>query len=257
MKFAAFSILTLGLTSGALAQPTRVERDLPTVTGVLSGIGPKVEALDSAVQAYSGGDVAKVQQASDNLVDAINAGTTKVKGTSDLSTSDALGLPGPVNELKDKISTVITHLSSKKSQLVKAGKGGQTYSDLTEQKTAAKKLSDTIVSKVPDSLQDLAGSIASGISEAIQKGVKEFQDQEGKGSSGSSSGSSGSSSFSSSSSDSSSSKQEQAPKKEAAPAPAPSSDSAAASKPAPSAEPAPASQPAPASKPVGACAAAY
>ena len=242
MKFAAFSILTLGLTSGALAQPTRVERDLPTVTGVLSGIGPKVEALDSAVQAYSGGDVAKVQQASDNLVDAINAGTTKVKGTSDLSTSDALGLPGPVNELKEKISTVITHLSSKKQQLVKAGKGGQTYSDLTEQKTAAKKLSDTIVSKVPDSLQDLAGSIASGISEAIQKGVKDFQDQQDKGDSSSGS----------------SSKQESAPKDDSkqkadkapeAPAPAPSSQPTPATKPAPAKEAEPA--------PAGACAAAY
>lgn len=243
MKFAALSLLTLGLTTGALAQPTRVvERDLPTITGVLEGIGPKVEALDSAVQGYSGGDVAKVQQASDNLVDAINSGTTKVKGTSELSTSDALGLPGPVNDLKEKISTVITHLSSKKQQLVKAGKGGQTYSDLTEQKTAAKKLSDTIVSKVPDSLQDLAGSIASGISEAIQKGVKDFQDQQGKGDSSSGS----------------SSKQESAPKDDSkqkadkapeAPAPAPSSQPTPATKPAPAKEAEPA--------PAGACAAAY
>ncbi|KAI9040033.1 cell wall mannoprotein 1 family protein [Aspergillus affinis] len=241
MKLSLFSLLTLGLTAGTLAQPTRVERDLPTVTGVLSGIGPKVEALDSAIQSYSGGDVAKVQSASDALVEAINAGTTKVKGTSSLSTSDALGLPGPVNELKDKISTVITHLSSKKSQIVKAGKGGQTYNDLTQQKTAAKKLSNTIVSKVPDSLQDLAGSIAGGISTAIEKGIKDYQDQEGKG------GSSGGSS-------SSSKETEEAPK---APAASPSSEPAPASAPAPSSEPAPASKPAAAPAPAGACAAAY
>ncbi|KAK1144205.1 hypothetical protein N8T08_005618 [Aspergillus melleus] len=246
MKLSIFSLLTLGLTAGTLAQPTRVERDLPTVTGVLSGIGPKVEALDSAIQSYSGGDVGKVQKASDDLVDAINAGTTKVKGTSDLSTGDALGLPGPVNELKEKISTTITHLSSKKSEIVKAGKGGQTYDDLTQQKTAAKKLSDTIVSKVPDSLQDLAGSIAGGISKAIQKGIQDFQDQAGKGGS--------SKEDSASSSDSKKEETKEVPK---TPAPSPSSEPAPASDPSPSSEPAPVSKPASAAAPAGACAAAY
>ncbi|RMZ43625.1 hypothetical protein AFCA_002654 [Aspergillus flavus] len=180
MKFSVLSILTLGLTAGALAAPANMERDLPTITGVLSGIGPKVDALDSAIQAYTGGDVTKVQQASDSLVDAINAGTTKVSGTSNLSGGDALGLPGPVNDLKQKITTAVTHLSSKKSQIVQAGKGAQTYNDLIQQKTAAKKLSDTIVSKVPENLQNLASGISGGISDAIEKGVQDFQDQAGK-----------------------------------------------------------------------------
>ncbi|KJK63735.1 Hydrophobic surface binding protein A [Aspergillus parasiticus SU-1] len=181
MKFSVVSILTLGLTAGALAAPANMERDLPTITGVLSGIGPKVDALDSAIQAYTGGDVTKVQQASDSLVDAINAGTTKVSGTSNLSGGDALGLPGPVNDLKQKITTAVTHLSGKKSQIVQAGKGAQTYNDLIQQKTAAKKLSDAIVSKVPENLQNLASGIAGGISDAIEKGVQDFQDQAGKG----------------------------------------------------------------------------
>ncbi|KAE8141906.1 hydrophobic surface binding protein A-domain-containing protein [Aspergillus pseudotamarii] len=181
MKLSVFSILTLGLTAGALATPANIQRDLPTITGVLSGIGTKVDALDSAIQAYTGGDVAKVQQASDSLVDAINAGTTKVSGSSNLSGGDALGLPGPVNNLKQKITTAVTHLSGKKSQIVQAGKGGQTYNDLIQQKTAAKKLSDTIVSKVPENLQNLASGIAGGISDAIEKGVQDFQDQATKG----------------------------------------------------------------------------
>ncbi|RAL03491.1 cell wall mannoprotein 1 family protein [Aspergillus ibericus CBS 121593] len=178
MKFSVFSLLTLGLAVGSLAAPTPVEeRDLPTVTGVLTNIGTKVDALGSAIQAYNGGSVAKLQQASDNLVTAINNGNKKVSGTAALSSGDALGLPGPVNDLKNKISTVITKLDGKKAQIVKAGKGAQTYNDLTQQKAAAKKLSDTIVSKVPKNLQSLAGSIAGGISEAINTGVKDFADQ--------------------------------------------------------------------------------
>ncbi|GAQ37642.1 hypothetical protein AtubIFM54640_000498 [Aspergillus tubingensis] len=183
MKLSIVSILTLGLAAGSLAAPTAVqERDLPTVTGVLSSIGTKVDALGSAIRAYNGGDVAKVQQASDTLVTAINNGNTKVSSTAALSSGDALGLPGPVNDLKDKITAVINKLDGKKSLIVKAGKGAQTYNDLTQQKAAAKKLSDTIVSKVPENLQSLAGSIAGGISDAIDTGVKDFADQAPKGS---------------------------------------------------------------------------
>ncbi|RAH84587.1 hypothetical protein BO86DRAFT_356157 [Aspergillus japonicus CBS 114.51] len=177
MKLSIFSVLTLGLAAGTLAAPTRVERDLPTITSVLSGIGTKVDALGSAIQAYGGGDVTKVQQASDNLVTAINNGNSQVSGTGALSSGDALGLPGPVNDLKNKIATVITKLDGKKSLIVQAGKGAQTYNDLTQQKAAAKKLSDTIVSKVPQELQGLAGTVAGGISDAIETGVKDFADQ--------------------------------------------------------------------------------
>ncbi|PWY85004.1 hypothetical protein BO70DRAFT_361390 [Aspergillus heteromorphus CBS 117.55] len=178
MKLSIFSVLTLGLAAGTLAAPTQVqERDLPTVTGVLSGIGTKVDALGSAINAYNGGDVSKVQAASNNLVTAINDGNTKVSGSGALSSGDALGLPGPVNDLKTKITTVVSNLDKKKAEIVKAGKGAQTYNDLTQQKAAAKKLSDTIVSKVPQNLQSLASNIAGGISDAIAVGVKDFADQ--------------------------------------------------------------------------------
>ncbi|RAH71908.1 cell wall mannoprotein 1 family protein [Aspergillus aculeatinus CBS 121060] len=179
MKLSILSVLTISLAAGGtLAAPTQVaERDLPTITGVLSGIGTKVDALGTAIQGYGGGDVAKVQQASDNLVTAINSGNAQVSGTGTLSSGDALGLPGPVNDLKNKIAAVITELDGKKSLIVQAGKGAQTYNDLTQQKAAAKKLSDTIVSKVPQELQGLAGTVAGGISDAIETGVKDFADQ--------------------------------------------------------------------------------
>ncbi|PYH98085.1 hypothetical protein BO71DRAFT_395565 [Aspergillus ellipticus CBS 707.79] len=181
MKLSLVSVLTLGLAAGSLAAPTQVERDLPTVTGVLSGIGTKVDALDAAIKAYNGGDVAKVQQASDNLVTSINQGNTKVSGSGALSSNDALGLPGPVNELKNKIATVVSDLNGKKSEIVKAGKGAQTYNDLQQQSAAAKKLSNNIVAKVPQNLQSLAGSVAGGITDAINTGIKDFQDQAPKG----------------------------------------------------------------------------
>ena len=140
MNLMVKTLLTFTLATNTLAAPTQIqERDLPTITGVLSTIGTKVDALGTAIQGYTGGDVSKLQQASNNLVAAINNGNKKVSGTGALTAGDALGLPGPVNDLKNKISTVITKLDGKKAQIVKAGKGAQTYNDLTQQKAAAKK----------------------------------------------------------------------------------------------------------------------
>lgn len=182
MKF-ALSILTLALSANVLAtptvearSPTRVERDLASVTGVLSSISDKVGALHTSIKNYNGGNTQSVESASDTLVEAINSGTTKVKSTDTLNSMDALGLQEPVSNLKDKIQSTITDLKGKKKKLVTAGKGGVTLDDLKKQKSAALKLSDAIVSKVPDNLQDIAHDLSSGISDAIQKGIDDFQD---------------------------------------------------------------------------------
>lgn len=183
MKFSLSLLTTLALSANVLATPTveargptRVERDLASITGVLSGISDKVGSLHTAINNYNGGDTQPVQSASDSLVDAINSGTTKVNGGDDLNSMDALGLQQPVSDLKDKIQSTISDLNGKKQQIVAAGKGSLTYNDLQKQKTAALKLSDAIVSKTPENLHDIAHSLASGISDAIQKGVEDFQD---------------------------------------------------------------------------------
>ncbi|BCR87743.1 cell wall mannoprotein 1 family protein [Aspergillus chevalieri] len=183
MKFSPSLLTTLALSANVLAtptlearSPTRVERDLASITGVLSGISDKVGTLHTAINNYNGGDTQPVESASDSLVDTINAGTTKVNGGDELSSMDALGLQQPVSDLKDKIQSTISDLNGKKQQIVAAGKGSLTYNDLQKQKAAALKLSDAIVSKVPDNLHDIAHSLASGISDAIQKGVEDFQD---------------------------------------------------------------------------------
>lgn len=183
MKFSLSVLTTLALSASVLATPTveargptHVERDLASITGVLSGISDKVGNLHTAINNYNGGDTQPVQSASDSLVDAINSGTTKVNGGDELNSMDALGLQKPVSDLKDKIQSTISDLNGKKQKIVDAGKGSLTYNDLQKQKTAALKLSDAIVSKTPDNLHDIAHSLASGISDAIQKGVEDFKD---------------------------------------------------------------------------------
>ena len=183
MKFSLSVLTTLALSANVLATPTveargptRVERDLASITGVLSGISDKVGTLHTAIKNYNGGETKPIESASDSLVDAINSGTTKVNGGDELNSMDALGLQKPVSDLKDKIQSTISDLNGKKQQIVDAGKGSLTYNVLQKQKSAALKLSDAIVSKVPENLHDIAHTLASGISDAIQKGVEDFKD---------------------------------------------------------------------------------
>ncbi|KAF7593931.1 hypothetical protein BBP40_010438 [Aspergillus hancockii] len=181
MKFT--SILALGLATGVLAAPAKVEnepsivkKDLAAVTNVLSGIGPKVETLDIAIKAFSGGNVDGIITASTNLVFAIKSGTETVKKSEELGSGDVLSLPSPVQTLAKKVDTTVDDLISKKSQIVAAGAGAKAYKQVQDQHSAAKDLADSIVSKVPEALQGVAGQISSGITNSIQKGVDAFKD---------------------------------------------------------------------------------
>lgn len=171
------SFLTMALSASVLATPTGLaERDLQSIKGVLTGISGKVATLHTAIKSYQGGNSQSVESASDTLVAAINSGAAKVKSSDDLNSMDALGLQEPVSDLKDDVKSTITDLNSKKQQIVAAGKGSVTLTDLKQQKTAALKLADAIVAKVPDNLQEIAQNLASGISDAIQKGIDDFKD---------------------------------------------------------------------------------
>ncbi|RAK96929.1 cell wall mannoprotein 1 family protein [Aspergillus ibericus CBS 121593] len=174
MKFTA-ALFTM-LATSVMATPAIVERDASAITDVLSQIQTQVQALDSAINAYSGGDPSKVESASTSLVSDINSGVTTVNKASELSATDALTITGPVQDVTKEVQTTISDLIAKKSQFVAAGSGGTVYSQLEKQYTASKNLADAITSKVPSSLSSIASSLASGITDAIQKGVDAYKD---------------------------------------------------------------------------------
>ncbi|KAB8259726.1 hydrophobic surface binding protein A-domain-containing protein [Aspergillus pseudonomiae] len=172
MRFSA--IFTLGLAGAALATPL-VER-ASSPADIIAEISSKTDALDSAIKGYSGGDPSKVESASADLVSTITKGTETIKGGDEISTSDALGLPGPVQDLTKKVEQAVDDIIAKKDQFVKAGAGGKVKESLNQQKSAADGLADAITSKVPEALKDIAKNLSAGISKAIQKGIDEYKD---------------------------------------------------------------------------------
>lgn len=173
MRFSAL-LVTLGLT-GALATPALVERAAPAV-GVIEGISTQTDAFGSAVSSYNGGDPSAVASASEKVISTINSGVETVKSGGDLSTTDALALTGPVQDLTKKVEGVISDLISKKDKFVAASAGGAILKSLQAQYTAADNLAKAISGKVPAALADVAAQLSAGITAAIQKGVDAYKD---------------------------------------------------------------------------------
>ncbi|RHZ48187.1 Cell wall mannoprotein 1 [Aspergillus turcosus] len=174
MRFSAI-LVTLGLT-GALATPTLVSRQTAPAVGVISDIQAQTSALASAVSAFNGGDATPVETASKKLIDTINTGVQTVSSGPDLTTTDALALTSPVQDLTKQVQGVVSDLISKKDQFVSAGAGPTVYQSLQAQYTAADNLSKAISAKVPSALSDIAAQLSAGITAAIQKGIDAYKD---------------------------------------------------------------------------------
>ncbi|KAL5357625.1 hydrophobic surface binding protein A-domain-containing protein [Aspergillus floccosus] len=187
MRFSA--LFTLGLATVAIATPTKVQRDAAPVESVISAIEDKTDALGTAISGYNGGDTKSVESASADLISTIKSGVETVNSNGALTSTDALALTSPVQDLTKKVESVIDSIISKKSAFVGAGAGGTVLESLNAQYSAAKSLADAISSKVPESLADLAAQLSSGITKAIQKGIDAYKDA-GSGSSSTTGGSS-------------------------------------------------------------------
>jgi hypothetical protein len=186
MNMRFVTLLSIGaLALGATAGPTRVkrevflvQRDLDTITSVFSNIGDILGKLNTDVTAFDGKaqSIAAIQTDSDDVLKAIKSGTSSIQSTDPLSTTDAVQLQPIVKKLQGQIDTTIKNLVAKKSDLVSAGVGQIVEQTLIDQQTASEELSNTVVSKVPKSLQSIAKSLSSGISDSLQKGIDAFKD---------------------------------------------------------------------------------
>lgn len=174
MKFSS-TLVTLGLAVGSVVAEPIARRDLETFEGIISDISAGVDALDTAVQGFNGGDGAEVESASQDLIETINAGVETANGQEQLSTQDAFALVQPVRDLADKVNTLVDNVIDKKPAVVEAGLGGTMLENLNQQYDAAQSLSEAISSKVPENMSDIAAELSSAITDAIQRGIDEYQ----------------------------------------------------------------------------------
>lgn len=173
-------LATLSIAAGASAQLARAglsiqKRQVQDIIDVVGSIQEQVEALNSAIDSYSGGDPSDVLAASEAVNSATASGVETVNGVSEISTTDALQLQPAVEDLTDAVESTIDNLISKREDIIAAGEGETTHSQLQAQLSGAQDLSDAISSKVPEALQELAATLSSGITDAIQEGIDAFE----------------------------------------------------------------------------------
>ncbi|KFY07986.1 hypothetical protein V492_06640 [Pseudogymnoascus sp. VKM F-4246] len=172
MQFStALVALALAITSSA--SPLEV-RDLAAFKTIISNIQTDADALDVAVKAYTSGDGAAVQTASDKLVATINAGVTSANAQPVLSDLDALGLVTPVNTANDHVTIVVDDTIAKKAAFTTNCIGPNVLADFNAQLAASKALATAITAKVSDALKPTAAQLAGKITANVQRGVDAF-----------------------------------------------------------------------------------
>lgn len=177
MKTATFSLLVLGLGAAASVVdhiPSRVRRDLPTITNVINSVGEKLNALDAAAVAFNGGDSTAFQSAATSLETTIQDGLTQVQGTSELTLTDAVGLQSQVTVLQEAATKLVTDLAAKKTQVQDAGLCTTVLDQSTRLNDLSQKLIDGITSKVPAAAQSIASQLTAGFTAALQQNTANF-----------------------------------------------------------------------------------
>lgn len=184
MKFLTLACLATSAVAGVVEPPTRVlERDLATVTGVISNVGNEIDNLDKAAKAFSG-DQKPVVAAAEKLIQALKDGKTKVAGSDDLSLADALGLQEPVKALQAKGETLEKDFKAKRSEVEKAGACGTVRQNLGDINENSQALISAVVSKVPKDAQAIAKSLADGLTKVLNQAQDDFSEANCKDSTG-------------------------------------------------------------------------
>ncbi|PHH88924.1 hypothetical protein CDD83_6886 [Cordyceps sp. RAO-2017] len=186
MKFTAVTLacLATGIYARASDPPTKVyERDIATVTGAIEDVGKDIDGLGSALQGFKS-DPQPVKDAADKLIGTLGDSKSKVDGSDKLTLADALGLQEPVKALQTKSEELVKGLKGGKTRIQDGG-----YCKLVREKVnsidkGSNDLIDSVVSKVPESAQDIAKSLASGLQKVLAEAKTEFNEQNCKDSAG-------------------------------------------------------------------------
>ncbi|KAK9781176.1 putative Hydrophobic surface binding protein A-domain-containing protein [Seiridium cardinale] len=174
MILSSLGLATITVADSTLPYPpTKVERDVATVSSVVAQVSSAIAQLDTSVKAFSG-DATQVQSDATSLVNAIGSGVTSISASTDLTLTDSVGLQSLVASLQTAGQTLVDDLSAKKTQFEQSSLCETVQSTISGISTSSKSLIDAVVAKVPEEAQSLAQSLASGLQTTLDKGATAF-----------------------------------------------------------------------------------
>ncbi|KAM3423711.1 hypothetical protein BST61_g1123 [Cercospora zeina] len=168
MKF-----FTALFVTGALASTVRRQESL---VSAIQAIQAATEASGEALAAYNGADSEfdAVQDASEGVRSAIDSATQTANGLSEITQEQALGLTGPLGQLQAAAETTIGTLIDKQPIFAENDADDDVLAGLELQQTSQQALTDAVVSKLPEALQQIGRESSQPAADLIQSALDAF-----------------------------------------------------------------------------------
>lgn len=159
----------------AISAAAIVQRDAATVLADLKQVDSDTNGLTKAINNYNGGAIAAapIQSAQDKLDKDIKQTTSDAGGS--VSESDAQSIIDYITKtLGPDISTALTALKNKKSQIQSAGLKGTVEGDLKTLKTDTDALGSKLIASAPADKQSAAKSALGKIDSDLDSAIAAF-----------------------------------------------------------------------------------
>lgn len=173
MKFSSNIALAALAVGSAVADNTLAERDLQTVTTVISNVEQSMRQLDQAVQSFNG-DPNNLQRAAGQLVQTLQQGSTAVQGTTELTVQEAVTLQQSVGGLQTEGQSLVRNLESQKPRLQQANQCDTVRQSVGQVSQGATQLITAVVNKVPQGVRQIAQQMTQGLTQALSQTEQSF-----------------------------------------------------------------------------------
>ncbi|KAI1078674.1 hydrophobic surface binding protein A-domain-containing protein [Whalleya microplaca] len=174
MKTSTFlPAFALAFTAVAVETPTKVERDVATVSSIVSQVSDAISNLDKSVNAFTS-DATQIQADADKLASIIKSGVTSIDASAELSIADTTELQDTVKALGNIGTSLINDVTSKRSAFESAQLCTTVQTVLKDVGSEAQTLIDGVIKKVPEEVQQLAQQFAGSFTDTLSKGTAAF-----------------------------------------------------------------------------------
>jgi hypothetical protein len=163
---APLAFLGLVTAQGGNITTTAIVSALATVNNSTVNLGDAVTKWDGELLG-----TLPILAASTALLIDVRKGTMMAEGCDDLDTAAALDVAGQTNTLVASVNTTMTALVDSKPKFDRLLLTPLIYGNLQLQQKATSKMSDAIIDKVPDELQDLAKNLVAPIDASFEMAI--------------------------------------------------------------------------------------
>ncbi|PPJ50170.1 hypothetical protein CBER1_05198 [Cercospora berteroae] len=169
MKFTA-AIFAVGALAAVRRQAGGLSENIQAITAATNSVTTAIEAYTGDIQ-----QALAVNGATGEVLTAIQAAQTTVDGTDAIDGDTALSLVGPIGDLNTAVESSISALIEKQPIFAENGLTEAVLTSLRTQQEASTALTDAIVGKLPEGLQDAGRQASQAAADSLARGIAAYE----------------------------------------------------------------------------------